>query len=262
MEIPELKIELGDVNIRDLRSIEVPEWMAQPSYAIPVAPPVTTQVGVPIVNMPGCVEAHVDSKENQSLKDEDKDGVRTFCDAGTPSFTPIDYDANRLKLEQEAPPPPAIRPPAKAEPPKPPTSPEVPKTEAPIPACPTRAQELKDPVGKIVEGNRKIVRYETVGKECLPVFEKLSIPDQIVQNIPSAGMVTTTASIAVVATSSALLAKPLADLLLKAVKPTVKKVMKKIAALRGKKTQVESLKERRDQQRIRSHAIRKLKGKE
>ena len=52
MEIPELKIELGDVNIRDLRSIEVPEWMAQPSYAIPVFPPVTTQVGVPIVNMP------------------------------------------------------------------------------------------------------------------------------------------------------------------------------------------------------------------
>ena len=262
MEIPELKIELGDVNIRDLRSIEVPEWMAQPSYAIPVAPPVTTQVGVPIVNMPGCVEAHIDSKENQSLKDEDKDGVRTFCDAGTPSFSPIEYDANKLKLEQEAPPPPAIKPPKKAEPPKPPASPEVPKTEAPIPECPSRAQELKDPVGKIVEGNKKIVAYETVGKECLPVFEKLSIPDQIVQNIPSAGMVTTTASIAVVATSSALLAKPLADLLLKAVKPAVKKVMKKIAALRGKKIPPQSVREKRAEQRIRNHAIRKLKGKE
>ena len=54
-----------------------------------------------------------------------------------------------------------------------------------------------------------------VGKECLPVFEELSIPDQIVENIPSPGMVTTSASIAVVATSSALLAKPLVDLLLK-----------------------------------------------
>ena len=79
-----------------------------------------------------------------------------------------------------------------------------------------------------------------VGKECLPVFEELSIPDQIVQNIPSPGMVTTTASIAVVATSSALLAKLSADLLLKVVKPAVKKVMKKIAALRGKKTPIES----------------------
>ncbi len=101
-----------------------------------------------------------------------------------------------------------------------------------------------------------------VGKECLPVFEELSIPDQIVQNIPSPGMVTTTASIAVVATSSALLAKPLADLLLKVVKPVVKKVMKKIATLRGKKTPIESAFERRRDQRVRNHAIRKLKGKE
>ena len=50
------------------------------------------------------------------------------------------------------------------------------------------------------------------------VTEKLSIPDQIIGNIPNAGMVTTTASIAVVATSSALLAKPVVDLLLKVVK--------------------------------------------
>ena len=131
-----------------------------------------------------------------------------------------------------------------------------------MPECPSRAQELKDPVGKIVEGNRKLVAYEMVGKECLPVFETLSVPDQVLQNIPSAGMVTTTASIAVVATSSALLAKPLADLLLKAVKPAVKKVMKKIAALRGKKIPPQSVLEKRQEQRIRNHAIRKLKGKE
>lgn len=72
----------------------------------------------------------------------------------------------------------------------------------------------------------------------------------------------TTGGIAVVATSSALLAKPLADLLLKVIKPTVKKVMKKITTLRGKTVKIESLMERRDQQRIRNHAIRKLKGKE
>ena len=59
------------------------------------------------------------------------------------------------------------------------------------------------------------------------------IPDQIVKAIPSAGSITTTASIAVVATTSALLAKPLADLVLKAVKPTIKKVIKKIAQSGG-----------------------------
>ena len=91
------------------------------------------------------------------------------------------------------------------------------------------------------------------------VTENLSIPDQIVQNIPNPGVVTTTASIAVVATTSALLAKPLADLLLKVVKPTVKKVIKKIAAIRGKEVKVESVRDRRDEQRQRSAAIRALR---
>ena len=261
MPIPDIR--LNQLRIRDVSIPEVPRWMSSdPPMALPALPPVTTEIGTPIVNIPGCVTAHKDSSENTNLRNEDDKGTMTLCDAGTPSFTPIDYDANKLDITTEAPPPPPVKAPPKPEPPEAPAAPAVPKTEEPMPECPTRAQQLKDPVGKIVEGNKKLVAYEMVGKECLPVFEELSIPDQIVQNIPSAGMVTTTASIAVVATSSALLAKPLADLLLKVIKPTIKKVMKKITTLRGKKTQVESSKERRDQQRIRSHAIRKLKGKE
>ena len=255
---------IREIGIRDLgiRDINIPTKLStSPPLAVPVYPPVTTQIGTPVVNIPGCVQAHKDNKENVNLKDADDKGVMTLCDAGTPSFVAIDYDTNKIQLEQEPPKPPAYKPPPKPKPPETKT-PAVPKTEAPMPECPSRAQELKDPVGKIVEGNKKIVAYEMVGKECLPVFETLSIPDQIVQNIPSAGMVTTTASIAVVATSSALLAKPLADLLLKAVKPAVKKVMKKIAALRGKKIPPQSVLEKRQEQRIRNHAIRKLKGKE
>ena len=258
--MPDIRdIRIDDLNIED---IYIPRNLtSEPPLAIPLYPPVTTQVGTPIVNIPGCVRAHKDNKENVNLKDEDESNVMTLCDAGTPSFSPIDYDANKLEFEQEPPKPPAYKPPPKPETPESP-APKSPRTKEEMPECPTRAQQLKDPVGKILEGNKKIIDYEIVGKECLPVMEQLSIPDQIISNIPSAGMVTTTASIAVVATSSALLAKPLADLLLKVVKPTVKKVMKKIAALRGKKIPVESVKERRDGQRIRSHAIRKLKGKE
>ena len=253
------EIRINNLNIRD---INIPTKLStSPPLAVPVYPPVTSQIGTPIVNIPGCVQAHKDNQENVNLKNEDDKGVMTLCDAGTPSFSPIDYDTNKIKLEQEPPKPPAYKPPPKPEPPET-KSPAVPKTEAPMPECPSRAQELKDPIGKVVEGNKKLVAYEMVGKECLPVFETLSIPDQVLQNIPSAGMVTTTASIAVVATSSALLAKPLADLLLKAVKPAVKKVMKKIAALRGKKIPPQSVREKRQEQRIRNHAIRKLKGKE
>ena len=258
MSIPEIRI--NNLRIGDVRIPEMPRWLTtDPPVALPIYPPVTTQLGTPIVNIPGCVTAHKDSSENTNLKEEDDKGVVTLCDAGTPSFNALDYDTNKINLEQEPPPPPAYKPPPKPEPPQTKTPP-VPKTEAPMPECPTRAQELKNPIGKILEGNQKIVRYEMVGKECLPVMEKLSIPDQIVQNIPSAGMVTTTASIAVVATSSALLAKPLADLLLKVVKPAVKKVMKKVAALRGKKFPPQSSAERIAEQRQRNQAVKALRS--
>ena len=257
MPIPDIR--LNNVRIGDIP--EVPKWMStDPPQAVPILPPITMEIGTPIVNIPGCVQAHKDNQENVNLKEEDDNGIMTLCDAGTPYYSAIDYDRNKIKLEQQPPPPPAYKPPPKPEPLEAPASPRVPKTEAPLPECPTRAQQLKDPVGKIVEGNKKIVAYETVGKECLPVFEELSIPDQIVQNIPSAGMVTTTASIAVVATSSALLAKPLADLLLKVVKPTVKKVMKKIATLRGKKIPVQSSAERIAEQRQRNQAVKALRS--
>ena len=259
MPIPDIR--LNQLRIRDVSIPEVPRWMSSdPPMALPALPPVTTEIGTPIVNIPGCVTAHKDSSENTNLRNEDDKGTMTLCDAGTPSFTPIDYDANKLDITTEAPPPPPVKAPPKPEPPEAPAAPAVPKTEEPIPECPTRAQQLKNPVGKILEGNRKIVAYETVGKECLPVFEKLTIPDQIVQNIPSAGMVTTTASIAVVATSSALLAKPLADLLLKVVKPVVKKVMKKIAALRGKKIPPQSAAEPIAEQRQRNQAVKTLRS--
>ena len=262
--IPEIQLGNIDIGINQISNLfinDTPDWLKTPPQALPVYPPVTTQVGVPIINIPGCVESHRDSSENQTLKEDDKDGVQTFCDAGTPSFYPIDYDPNKLEITTEAPPPPPIKSPEKEEDTKTESeAPSDPKTDAALAECPTRVQQLKNPVGKVLQNNKKIVRYETVGKECLPVFENLNISDQIVANLPSAGAVTVTASIAVVATTSALLAKPLADLLLKVVKPTVKKVMKKIATLRGKTPPVLSASERKAEQRDRNRAIKILRS--
>ena len=255
--IPEIKGV--NIDIKDIKIDAITTYRYTPP-AIPNAPPVTVDIGVPIVNIPGCVEAHEQntSKERSGiLSEDDPKGVKTFCDAGVPSFNPLDYNKDKLEFDYEQPVPPV------RSPEKPKT--ETPETKTPVtpkPECPTREQQLKNPVGKILEGNKKITGYEVVGKECLMVTEKLDIVDQIVGNIPNAGAVTTTASIAVVATTSALLAKPLADLLLKVVKPTVKKVIKKIAAIRGKTVKVESLRERQGQQRIRNKAIRILKGRE
>ena len=223
--------DIRDIGIRnvEVRDVSIPNWMTTPPQAIPPVVPVTQQVGVPIIDIPGCVEAHIDNKKgkNDKLVEDDSQGARVFCDGNLPSYNPIDYTPENLTI---------TRPSEVPKVPTPPTpevqTPEIPKTAAPATA---------------------IVEEQPAPEPEIPWVEKY---------LPAPEAVTTTASIAVVATTSALLAKPLADLLLKVIKPTVKKVIKKISQIRGKQVKIESVRERRDQQRIRSHAIRKLKGKE
>ena len=242
--------QINDVNIRSIPDnfiMTTPEWLTDPPTAVPIYPPVTDVIGIPIVDVPGCVESHRDSSENLSLKDEDPDGVVVICDAGVPSFNAVDYDPNKLDIERtyqnnSAPVPPYKAPETKTPPTKTPKTPKVKK-----PDCPSDIQALQEPIGKVI-GDEIVVEHRLVQQGnnwvCVTVNRDIDIPTQIVENIPSAGAVTATASIAMVATTSALLAKPLADLLLKVVKPTVKKVMKKVATLRGKKIPVQSKAER------------------
>ena len=136
MPIPDIRIDIRDIGIRE---IGIPRNLtAESPLALPIYPPVTTEIGTPIVNIPGCVEAHKDSDKNTNLKNEDDKGTMTLCDAGTPSYYPIDYDANKLEITTEAPSPPAYKPPEAPATPEAP-APQVPKTEAPMPECPTRA---------------------------------------------------------------------------------------------------------------------------
>ena len=258
--------EIREIQIRELNIPSVPNWTNQYPQAIPPTVPVTQNIGTPIVNLPGCVESHRDG--GPQLTKDDENGVMTYCDGTVPSFNPIEYNAEQMLYTQKAgidtrrnegnktPETPELQiprtPPATA------VVPNKPKIE-----CPTEAQEAAEPVGTYIQGFRKkVTGYKLVDNQCIQITEKLSIPEQIVAGVPSAGSVVTTGGIAVVATASALAAKPLADLLLKVIKPTIKKVMKKIAAIRGKTLPVLSVSERQDEQRIRSHAIRKLKGKE
>ena len=121
-------------------------------------------------------------------------------------------------------------------------------------------EKLLPVVGTKVEGGKKkISGYEIQNNRCVTLYEEVPIINQVVAGLPSTGAVTTTASIAVVATSSALLAKPLADLILKVIKPTIKTLMKKLQKLRGKPPKIESLSERRIAQKDRNQAIRALR---
>ena len=253
--------DIRDVDIRDVqvRDINVPSWMTnQPR--IPSAPPVTVQVGVPVIDIPGCVEAHIDNKKgtNDKLVEDDSDGARVFCDGNMPSFNPIQYNPEELQWTAPPPKPPVVKPP------KTPDPPEVPKDAAPevkaevAPPCPG-PNALR--VGDVAQNQKERVsgyELQTVNGElvCVTLWEDIPL---VAQYLPTAQVATTTAAIAVTAASSALLAKPLADLLLKVIKPAVKKVIAKISKLRGKKVKIESLKERRDLQRERSQAIRVLR---
>ena len=231
-------MDIPEIDIRDLSIPTVPQWAIEPSIAVPIYPPVTSQIGIPIVNVPGCIESHEDSNKNANLPNNDPDQVKIFCDGQMPSFNAINYDARRLQYEtekrsQEVPPVRAPEEPEALEPPTPQTPgvPNTPKLDIP---CPTESQELKEPIG-FIKGDQKVAEYRLVGNECIQVTEDIGVTAQIIGNIPSAGAVTATASIAVVATSSAIFAKPLADLLLRVVKPAVKKVMTKVQTLLGKK---------------------------
>ena len=185
VDIPEIVVPDTGIRINDIRDLSInvmPDWMRDPPQALPIYPPVSTQVGVPIVNIPGCVESHRDSSENQTLKDEDKDGVQVFCDAGTPSYSPLDYDPRRLEITTTSPPPPPYKPPDT----KPPAAPDSQSPPPPSPAkaeCPSRAQELKNPIGKILEGNKKITGYETVGS-LSPGSGRVAPPSSQTQTIP------------------------------------------------------------------------------
>jgi hypothetical protein len=246
-------MEINEIN---LRKLDVPEInvlgpsMPQVFTGYPV--PVTIQLGTPIVDIPGCVE----TRETDDLREVDPRGNMTFCDGQVPSFNPIQFEPNQ-KL-------PTPTPKVDTRQPKPPAAPELPIPQTP-PAtaniqCPTAAQQAKEPVGTYIEGFRKkVTDYQLIGNQCVQITEAVPIPEQIIAGLPSPGSVVMTGGIAVIATTSALMAKPLADVLLKVIKPTVKKVMKKIAKIRGKVDPVLSVVERRDLQRERTQAIRALK---
>ena len=256
-------MEIPNITSRDIsiRGIEIPQVVTSSENYIqtPLAPPVVVNIGVPIVDVPGCVEAHETNSKSKTVGGDDPKGLVTYCDAGVPSFNPIDYSPENMTITTSAPPP-KVNPPEAPEVPK---TPEVSKTPAATAKvdCPTPAQNAKEPVGTLVEGFRKkVVEYKLMGNECVQITEAVPLPQQIVAGLPSGGQVVQVGGVAVVATASALLAKPLADILLKAVKPTIKKVMKKIATIRKKPIPVQSVGDRRAEQRQMNHAVRELRS--
>lgn len=239
-------INIPDIGVRSIRIVQIPDvhsWAQIAPLNIPHAPPVTLEIGLPIINIPGCVEAHEQNNKSSTIFKDDSNAIKVFCDAGLPSYNPIDYSPEQLIY--------TTLPGIPNTPTSPPANtPEIP-SQLPSPGAgfkPSAPSNDKEECTENCEEQPK--KVEEIKPE-----EKLELTDYL----PDLPTTTTTAVIAVVATSSALLAKPLADLLLKLIKPTVKKAQKKLLDALGKKTKTESVRERVLAQRDRNRAILALR---
>ena len=230
-------INTGEIRISNI----TPPWMAAPPQALPIVSPVTVQVGVPIVDMPGCVKMHKENassgNKSSSLVNDDPDQNVVLCDGGMPYFEPPDYQADELNWQTVYGEPeeqvsgvdtgePLGAPEADVEPP------ETPTEDKEVP-CPGPAN-LR--VGDITQaGDERVTGHQLIedpnnpkAQICETLYESTTVAEKF---LPSVNQTTTTVAIAVVATAGAA-ATPL---LLRVFKPIITKIYKTIQKKLGKK---------------------------
>ena len=229
--------------IANIQLAELRPWETTSQVVTPLDPPVVINIGQPIVDIPGCVKVHKentgkDPSLNKNLVNDDPKGNVVACDAGMPYYEPPNYDARELTWQtvyteqEEVDEGVDTGDIAQAEFDTPET-PEIPPTGSDEIECPPpNARRIGD---RNQKGDEQVKEYKLTpdGKICETIWEPVPAVEQY---LPTVGTVSTTAVIATVATTSALFAKPLADLILRVVKPVIKKVMTKVNSILGRQT--------------------------
>jgi len=218
-EIP--TIEIGQINVTSIPVHNI-------NLSIPFTPPVTLQIGSPIVNVPGCVKFNPANKNSIELVNQDERGSRVLCDGSVPWFEPIDYQPENLIYVQEESVP-VVAPPPEAKTDQPGVG-EIPKTdtEEDVPCPGPTDQRVGDM--RNAESREKVVSHSLSpdGKTCITNYELTS---PVEKYLPTTSQVSTTAAIAVVATVAA----TSTPILLRLIKPIIKQAINRIKALLGKK---------------------------
>ena len=198
-------------------------------------PPITTQIGFPIVEIPGCVKMHQDNKDHVSklpfdkdLVNQDEKGTTTLCPHGEyPSYEAMEYTPEQLIIQRETPAPP-VSPPPEIEPPEIPDTGNVGgKEEVPCPG----PGNLR--VGDVTQsGDERVVGHQLSadGKVCETLYEPTTAIEKF---IPSTNQATNALAIAVIATAGAT-ATPI---ILRIVKPILTKIWKTLQKKLGKKVE-------------------------
>ena len=206
------------------------DWLIGVPFVPNNDPPVTLQLGFPIVEMPGCVTMHKDNKDHVSgrpfdrdLVNQDPKGTTTLCPHGEyPTYDAMDYQPENLVVTRETPPPPVAPPPEVEAPPVPDTGNIAKDKEI---ECPAPNQPR---VGDLTQnGEERVTGHEIQNGQCVVLYESTTTVEKY---LPSTNQVSTTAAIAVVATASAA-ATPL---LLRVIKPIIKKTVDTVKKKLGK----------------------------
>ena len=254
MSIPDIR--LAQTSIPDISIYTPPLRMG---LLAPQLPP-GVSMHLPIVQLPGCVEAHVDSELQSGLTTSDPDRVAIYCDAGMPSFDSMSYQPNNLqpagnrqipntgkligdrkKEEEQDDQAPKYRPPRRG-----------------LPGHGIATASLKED-SMSARPKCRPDEYIRNGKCIKLVKPDDQIAEAAAKYLPPLEAATTTATIATIATVSALLAKPISNFLLKLIKPMIKKIIGKIKKALGKKVKVRSLRERMLAQRSRNQLLRQAR---
>ena len=249
---------MSEINEVNIPNVAIPNIVSSESwiYGIPNIPsnhpPVTTNIGFPIVEIPGCVKMHKDNQDkvtrlpfDKDLVNQDEKGSTTLCPHGEyPTYDAMDYTPEQLIIQRETPPP-EIAPPPEIEPPDLPDTGDIGGKEEV--ACPGPGN-LR--VGDITQsGDERVIGHELSvdGKICTTLYEPTTAAEKF---LPSTNQATTTLAVAVIATAGAA-ATPL---ILRIVKPILTKIWKTIQKKLGKKVDVPTRAE------IKSNEYRAKKG--
>ena len=206
------------------------DWLIGVPFVPSNHPPVTLQLGFPIVEMPGCVTMHKDNKDHitkmpfdHDLVNQDPKGSTVLCPHGEyPTYEAMDYQPENLVVTRETPPPPVSPPPEVEAPPVPDTGNITKDKEI---DCPAPNQPR---VGDLTQnGEERVTGHEIQNGQCVVLYESTTAVEKF---LPSTNQVSTTAAIAVVATASAA-ATPL---LLRVIKPIIKKTVDTVKKKLGK----------------------------
>ena len=219
---------MSDISEIFIDTVDIPtvdNYYFSTVQSLPQNPPVTLQIGNPIIEMPGCVKFNPANLNSQKLIEEDERGNRVLCDGSAPYFEPINYEPENLIYVQDAVAP-DVQPAPEVDTPEPNLDNlPPPKTEV---ECPAPNQPR---VGDLTRNGEEIVVGHELSidkKTCIVLYEPSSPVEKL---LPNTSQASTTAAIAVVATASAA-ATPI---LLRLIKPLIKQLIKKVKGFFGKK---------------------------